>query len=89
MEEMTKKLRFILRALPMANGHTHTKLVKRILKEGESYFTNGITSVDEELDFGSIISAALDEATTLNQDMQALLLEQIYTAAGFQHYWEG
>lgn len=89
MEEMTKKLRFILRALPMAKGYTHAKLVQRILKEGESYFTNGIASVDEELDFGGIISVALDEATILNQDMQALLQEQIYTAAGFQHYWEG
>lgn len=88
-ENMTKKLNFILRVLPMKKGYTQAKLVKRILKDGESYFINGITSAQEELGFCGTISMALDEALAVNQNIQALLLEQIYNAAGFPHFWKG
>ena len=88
-ENFPTLLRFILRALPMKKGYTHAKLVKRILKDGEHYFTNGITSDEEELDFCSIISLALVEALDVNQNIQAELLNQIYNAAGFQRFWQG
>lgn len=82
-------LRFILRALPMKKGYTNAKLAKRILEDGEHYFTNGISSDEEELDFCSIISLALDEALDVNGEFRGELLNQIYNAAGFQHFWQG
>ncbi|GEM_PF-4137858 len=85
----TEILKFILRAIPLKNEYTHAKLFERILKDGEPYFSNGITSEEDELDFGSIISLAIDEATFLKADLQAELLNQIYNAAGFPHLWKG
>ncbi len=85
----TDILKFILRAIPLREAHTHEKLLERILKDGERYFTNGITSEEDELDFCGIISMALDEATLLNADLQTELLNEIYNAAGFQHFWKG
>ena len=85
----TEVLKFILRAIPLSKAYTHEKLLERILKDGECYFTNGITSDEDELDFCGTISVALDEATLLNADLQAELLNEIYNAAGFQRFWKG
>lgn len=82
-------LQFILRAIPLKKGYTHATLLKRILKDGDHYFSNGIASEKEELDFCGIISLAIDEATRLKPDLQAELLNQIYNAAKFPHFWNG
>ncbi len=85
----TEILKFILRAIPLSKAYTYEKLLERILEDGDRYFTNGIASEEDELDFCGIISVVLDEATLLNQDLQVELINEIYNAAGFQRFWKG
>ena len=80
----TEILKFILRAIPLSKSYTYEKL-----EDGDRYFTNGIASEEDELDFCGIISVVLDEATLLNQDLQVELINEIYNAAGFQRFWKG
>ncbi len=37
-----EKLKFILRALPMKKGHAHGEMIRRIMEDCGSYFSEGI-----------------------------------------------
>lgn len=91
--EIKQKVENVLQTVRICRGRGHSRaaILDKILKSGEPYFSNGISSVDDELDFCQSVSVALDECSYLNMsyDARIELLNRIYDAVGFPHYWEG
>ena len=84
-----ERLQKIIANAPMKKGGNRKTLVERLFKEIEPYLSKGITSVEDELDFCSLVELVLDESGVQGVDARVDTMGQIYDAIGFTHFWKG
>ncbi|MDD4564708.1 MAG: hypothetical protein PHE79_04440 [Eubacteriales bacterium] len=84
-----EQLQKIIAKAPLKKSIRRKKLVERLFKEIEPYLLKDISTVEEELDFCSLVELVLDKGGVGGPDARVDTLGQIYDAIGFTHFWKG
>ena len=88
-ESLKTEMAAIWSTIPLREEQTVSGILERLDTEAERYFSNGVHSVEDELDFCSILALILDEETIVNQNVRTKLLNEMYEATGFERFYQG